>query len=225
MERKKKFVASYSGGKDSILAVYRAIKEGYVPLKLITTYDMESDHSWFHNIQEEMLEKVCKAVNIPLLVIKASGESYASDFEKALTNLKDHGAEVCIFGDIDIQEHRDWCVERCENVGIESYFPLWNEARRDLVFEFIDEGFKAMITVVNTTKINEKYLGKVLAEDVVNQISLDGADICGENGEYHTFVFDGPIFAEAVDFHIDEIVKSEQRARLTLRCNNEDSVR
>ncbi len=200
----KGFVASYSGGKDSVLAIYRAIKQGLTPVALITTYNTHKERSWFHGIPEPVLVSVSDSMGVPIRLIKTSGENYASNFEKALLSAKELGAEICVFGDIDIEEHHKWCSERCKNVGLEPLFPLWGEERKKLVYEFIDEGFTANFTVIDTARMSDVYLGQRLTEESVNSIAAEGADICGENGEYHTFVSSGPIFSKPVEFSFGE---------------------
>lgn len=195
-----KFVASYSGGKDSILSLNRAISHGMTPVSLITTYNIDKNRSWFHGIPENVLNNVSESINIPIWLIRTTGEEYAINFEKTLAKAKENGAEVCVFGDIDIEDHFMWCNDRCKNVGIKAYFPLWKESRKEIVYEFIDKGFIANITIIDTNIINEKYLGDVLSKELVDQISKEGADICGENGEYHTFVSDGLLFKNKVSF-------------------------
>lgn len=203
----KKFVASYSGGKDSTLAIYRAIKKGMVPMELITTYNVDKERSWFHGIPENLLKKISQEVNIPLHLMKTSGEEYAINFESKLKEAKQNGAEVCVFGDIDIEDHLEWCNEICKNADIEAYFPLWRESRKKLVYEFIDECFQSIITVVDHERMPKNFVGKILSREIVEAIEKSGADICGENGEYHTFTFDGPIFTNSVDFKLGEVIQ------------------
>lgn len=213
----KKFIASYSGGKDSILAIHRAIQSGLVPLGLITTYNTDANRSWFHGVTEHLLHKVSDSLAIPLTLIKTSGEKYEENFEKTLSDAKSNGAEVCVFGDIDIEGHLEWCTLRCEKTGLIPYFPLCKEERKKLVYEFIDSGFSAIITIVNTTYISEDFLGKVLSREVADSIERSGADICGENGEYHTFVFNGAIFKNKINFNIKE--KFERDKYVILNIN------
>ena len=196
----KKFVASYSGGKDSVLAIHRAVHAGLVPLELITTYNTDMNRSWFHGITENIIKKVSDSLAIPIRLIRTSGEQYEENFEKALADAKNRGAEVCVFGDIDIEGHLEWCSSRCEKVGLIPYFPLWQESRKKLVCEFIDSGFLAIITIIDTSRMPTNFLGEILTRKVADLIEESGADICGENGEYHTFVFDGPIFNNKIDF-------------------------
>jgi uncharacterized protein (TIGR00290 family) len=210
----KKFVASYSGGKDSVFSVYRAIKAGLTPVELITTYNEK--RSWFHGVSERLLHRVSASVAIPLTLIPTPGELYQENFEKALTASKEKGAEVCVFGDIDIEGHLKWCTERCEAVGLIPYFPLWKEQRKKVVYDFIDTGFSTVITIVNTEKMSDEFLGQTLTRDVADAIEKSGVDICGENGEYHTFTFDGPLFAHKVDYSVIERINRDKYATLII---------
>lgn len=203
----KKFVVSYSGGKDSTLAIYRAMKKGMIPKELITTYNIDKKRSWFHGIPEELLRSASKEMNIPINLMKTTGEDYAVNFENKLRESKKNGAEVCIFGDIDIEGHLEWCSEICKNAGIKAYFPLWQENRKKLVYEFIDEGFKTIINVVDNSRVPEDFAGKILTKEIAEEIERSGADICGENGEYHTFAFDGPIFSNPVGFTKEDAIR------------------
>ena len=213
----RKFVASYSGGKDSILAIHRAIKLGMKPVSLIITYNMDMERSWFHGIPEDLLSEVAASLDIPIKLIKTSGKDYAANFERELRAQKEKGAEVCVFGDIDIEEHLQWCTARCDAAGIEAFFPLWKEERKSLVDEFIEEGFTANIIVVDTNRLSEKYLGMTLSHETVSSMVSEGADACGENGEYHTFVSNGPLFRTPVSFCYGEIVRKEQYAILPIK--------
>nr|WP_312291144.1 diphthine--ammonia ligase [Clostridium chromiireducens] len=197
---KGKVVISFSGGKDSILSLYRMIKNGYEVIELLVTFDNQND-SCFHKIPRDILEKVSKELEIPLTVIDCSGnKNYEEEFEKALKVSKDKGAEVCVFGDIDIEAHKKWCLDRCNAAEINGVFPLWQENRESLTNEFIDYGFKAVIKKVNLNALGIEFLGKELTKEVVNEIKKLGCDPSGENGEYHTLVFDGPIFKHGIKF-------------------------
>lgn len=205
----KNFITSYSGGKDASLALYKAKNMGYNPIKIFTTFNIEANRSWFHGITLDILEQISELIDIPLKIIPTGKEDdYTLKFEKALLEMKNEGADICVFGDIDIEDHFDYCNDRCQPVGIESFFPLWNIDRKKIVYEFIDLGFKAMINVVDNKILDESFLGKTLTKDLLDEIVLKGADICGENGEYHTFVYDGPHFKEELKFNTGEIVNN-----------------
>lgn len=190
----KRFICSYSGGKDSTLALYRAIECGGVPQQLVMTYNIDAGRTWFHGIPEPIVERAARALSIPIKMMRTPGEEYGVRLEAELRAQKEAGARVCIFGDIDLEGHLTWCTERCENAGIDGLFPLWQEEREALVYEFIDSGFEAYITVLDTEKMSERFLGERLTREVAEAIRSEGTDICGENGEYHTFVANGPIY-------------------------------
>jgi diphthine-ammonia ligase len=199
---KEKVVVSFSGGKDSTLSLYRMIKDGYKVIGLVVTFDGQND-SCFHKIPKEILKSVSEELEIPIIEVDCSnGKIYEEEFEKALKKSKDMGAEICVFGDIDIEAHKKWCLDRCDGADITGKFPLWQEDRESLTNEFIDYGFKAIIKKVNLNALGEDFLGKELNKEVVNNVKELGCDPSGENGEYHTLVFDGPIFKQGVKFNI-----------------------
>ena len=212
----KKFVASYSGGKDSILAIYRAVTAGLKPLGLINMFNTDAGRSWFHGMTDDLLHKASESIKIPLSIIKTTGEKYVENYEIALLNAKSKGAEMCVFGDIDLEGHLNWCTARCENTGLIPYFPLFKEERKKAVYEFIDAGFSAIIKIVDTTRLPDRFLGKILSREVVDEIEKSGADICGENGEYHTFVFDGPLFSEKVSYSVKGRMARDKYAVLNI---------
>lgn len=212
-----RFAASYSGGKDSVLALYREIRGGHEPARLLTTYNEGVGRSWFHGVPAELLERIGESLGIPLEPVTVGpGAEYASAFEAALVGLRGLGVSACVFGDIDIPAHYEWCDARCRAAGVASRFPLWQESRRELVYEFIDAGFKGIITIVDTQRLSERFLGKVLTREVAEEIAGAGADICGENGEYHTFVWDGPLFRTPVAHRFGDILRSGAYAILPL---------
>lgn len=201
-----KFVMSFSVGKDSTLALYRMINKGYIPIGILTTIKKDKSKSWTHGITNKLLEQVSDSLNIPLIKVECDVIEYENEFENALRKAKNMGANICVFGDIDIQEHKEWDIKRCENTGLEAVFPLWQEDRELLVYEFIDSGFKTIIKTVNLNNMGSEFLGKILTKEVVKDIKQTGSDACGENGEYHTFVIDGPIFKKAIEFENKGII-------------------
>ncbi len=200
------FVISYSGGKDSALALYRMIMQGHTPIAMLTTVNYEQDRSWFHGIPSELLHKVSESLNIPLITCTCRPDEYIESFENSLRKAKAMGAEACVFGDIDIQEHAEWNNARCDAAGLKCSLPLWQEEREALTKEFINLGFKAVIKIVQKKFLDESFVGKTLTTELIEDIKETGADACGENGEYHTFAYDGPIFTYPVNVEIKQIV-------------------
>ena len=205
----KKFVLSYSGGKDCILAMYRKIKEGWTPVALLTTIKKSSPESWTHGLTFDLLEEVSKSLDLPIIYVECEASEYEDRFEDKLRIAKDMGAETVVYGDIDIERHRKWGVDRAKNSGVNYEFPLWQEDREKLVHEFIDSGFKALIKKVNLNYMSSDFLGKTLTKDLIEEIKATGSDACGENGEYHTFVYDGPIFKNKIDINIEDVKREK----------------
>lgn len=203
------FALSFSGGKDSTLALYRCIKAGMKPTALITTIDPEGKRSLFHGITPEVLNALASCLGIPVIKAECTSKDYEEKFVQALLQAKEMGAEILAFGDIDLEGHRSWGEARANQVGLLPLYPLWNEGREKLTHEFIDSGFKAYIKLVEMKYLDDTFPGRILDRETVQQIKERGADPCGENGEYHTLVFDGPIFKRPID------IKLGQRGRLS----------
>lgn len=200
-----KFVLSFSGGKDSILSLYRMIKDGNKPVALLTTVNKAEGNSWTHSLEDNILHRISESLDIQILYAECSVEDYEVSFEEALNKAKHLGATMCVFGDIDIADHRKWDEERCKSVDLKPVFPLWNEDRESIVNDFIDSGFTAIIKKVNLEYLDESFLGKELTKEVLSKIKDTGSDCCGENGEYHTVVVDGPIFNTRIELNKKEI--------------------
>ncbi len=153
-----------------------------------------------HGIISDLLRVQADAMGISIIQRRASWRNYENEFKKAVTDLKSEGIKAGIFGDIDLQEHRDWVERVCGELGIEAVLPLWKGKREDLLREFIRVGFKAIVVAAQFEFLGEEWLGREIDEKFVADIKGLNIDICGENGEYHTFVYDGPIFEKPVGF-------------------------
>lgn len=199
----QRFVASYSGGKDSVLAIHRAIQSGMTLMALLITYNVDRKRSWFHGIDEDVLQKISESIGVPVHLIRTTGADYAKNFEQALKAEQQSGAEACVFGDIDIEGHLEWGSERCRAAGLVPCFPLWKENRRTLAEECIRSGFKPTVTVVDTKRLDASFAGRPLTLEVLDEMEKAGIDACGENGEYHSFVADGPIFSFPIPVSFD----------------------
>lgn len=202
----KKFVMSYSCGKDSTLALHKFIEQGNEPEALLIMVNEDTERSFFHGADRRMMMEYEKALNIPVKPVFSKGEDYHILMEKALRELKEKGAETACFGDIDIDSNRQWSEERCKNTGFKAEFPLWHADRRENVREFIALGYKCLIKSINNTLLPESLLGKFLDEETLKVIEERGIDICGENGEYHTLTVDGPLFRKAIDYRLGKIL-------------------
>lgn len=201
-----KFVMLYSCGKDSTLALHHMIKQGNEPAALIVMVNKSVDRSYFHGADYRMLQSYSEALQIPLLITPANGENYHLEMEKSLCKAVEAGAEAACFGDIDIEDNRAWSEERCRNTGIRALFPLWQKEREENVYELINLGYKCLIKSINNTLLPRSFLGKILDRQIINEMKKYGIDICGENGEYHTLVVDGPIFKKAVSCKTGDVI-------------------
>ena len=173
----KKFVMSYSGGKDCMLAMYRKIKEGWTPVALITTVKKDSVDSWTHSISKKLLEKASESLNIPIIYVECEMKDYEAKFEEKLLEAKKMGATTVIYGDIDIELHRQWDIDRATNAGLDYELPLWQGDREKVVHEFIDAGFKAVIKKVNLENMSEDFLGKTLTKELIEKMFILAEDL------------------------------------------------
>ncbi|HJJ51219.1 MAG TPA: diphthine--ammonia ligase [Methanocorpusculum sp.] len=201
-----KFVISYSCGKDSTLALHKMIAAGHTPVGLLVMVNKDEKLSWFHGVDLDLLDQISKSLQIPLITCASSGEEYHLGLEDGLRRAKELGAELCVYGDIDIEEHREWGTARCRSAGIEPYYPLWHRDREENTREVIDLGYQCVIKCVRNADLPQHLLGKVLDHEMVAFMKEKGLDVCGENGEYHTVTLGGPIFHTPIPYVCDEIV-------------------
>ena len=182
-----KFSASFSGGKDSTLAIKRMLDQGNDLVALIVSTKKGEDMSWTHNLARKYFEDIGQILDCQVLFTEAGLEDYEDLFEGALKASKELGAQACVFGDIDIQDHLDWNRARCKEAGITCIHPLECEGREAVLEEFLNTGLEARIIKVNKTFLDESIVGRVLDKDLVVELkSNKSIDPCGENGEYHT---------------------------------------
>lgn len=200
----KKAFCSWSGGKDSCLALKRAIAEGYEVTHLVTMFDESGERSRSHAVSLEVMRAQAESLGIELITPSASWQDYEKVFVETLKGLKARGCGYGIFGDIDLQAHRDWEEKVCAAAGVEAVLPLWNENRLDLVNEFLAEGFRSVVICVNECFIGRDFCGRVFDQEFIDDLP-ESVDACGENGEFHTFAFDGPLFQTPVAYRVDEI--------------------
>lgn len=213
----KAFV-SWSGGKDSALACYNAIKNDKVKVAyLLNMLSENGTHSRSHHLSVAVLKAQAKAMRISIVQRQAVWGGYEEEFKKALAVFKEEGVQAGIFGDIDVQEHRDWVERVCSESGLNAILPLWQRSRESLMGEFIAIGFKAVIVAVKLECMGSEWLGRQLDRQFVEDMKrLPQVDLCGENGEYHTFVYDGPIFKVPVEFSVREKIKTQTHCFLDI---------
>ncbi|AQQ52030.1 Dph6-related ATP pyrophosphatase [Planococcus lenghuensis] len=216
------FIVSWSGGKDSALAYYRAVMEGHVPLALLTMFEEDGERSRSHGLPLEVLEAQAAHMGLPLAVGKASWSNYEEEFKKKLKAFREQGIEMGVYGDIDLEDHKQWVENVSEAAGMEAYHPLWQEPRLALLEQLLEEEFEAVITVVDTTRMSEKYLGKTLTAELIKELESLGIDACGEEGEFHTVIVDGPIFVERVPLMFGDVLTVGNHRMLDVKLQTEE---
>ncbi len=189
---------SWSGGKDSCLALYRDMQDGDKPEYLLTVLDETGMRSHSHGLPRSLIEMQAQRLDMQVLFRSATWDEYETAFISGLLELKRNGIHRGIFGDIDLESNRDWVQRVCDMTTITPVHPLWQVDRRQLLEEFVNLGFKAMIVVVNATKLDKRFLGETISLEIIDEMVEAGIDPSGEFGEYHTIVTDGPIFSSTV---------------------------
>jgi diphthine-ammonia ligase len=200
---------SWSGGKDSCLALHRALARGGRLTCLATMFTEDGQRSRSHGLSREVLEAQAVALGVPLLAAAATWDDYEGAFIDLLLRARDHGATAAVFGDIDIPRHRAWEETVCRAAHLEPVLPLWQEDRLSLLEEFWAAGFEARIVVAREGLVDRRYLGRVLDRAVAAELETAGVDACGENGEFHTLVTGGPLFARPLTIrHGEQVLRS-----------------
>jgi diphthine-ammonia ligase len=205
----KSALCSWSGGKDSCFALLRAVAMGYTPRVLLNVLNEEGKISRSHGIPSAILQKQAEAAGLPIHMISSSWQDYEKNFTAALSDLKDsYDLSYAVFGDIDLQPHRDWEEKVCSNAGLEAVLPLWQENRRQLVTAMLDSGIETIIVSCNET-MGERFLGKKITPSLVDELEKIGVDACGENGEYHSLVLNCGLFRHPIQASVKATVLHE----------------
>jgi diphthine-ammonia ligase len=195
-------VCSFSGGKDSCLALWRAQQQGIDVRALLVMFEETGERSRSHAIPLPLIERQASALQLDLTVRRASWTDYESVFITALQGFKARGFGAAVFGDIDLQAHRDWEEKVCKAAGMDAVLPLWHHSRDELAREVLALAFKAVVVCVDSRYLGDEFCGRPYDEAFLADLPA-GVDACGENGEFHTFVHDGPNFRAPVDFSIE----------------------
>ena len=195
-------LCSWSGGKDSCFALMQAIGQNYQPKVLLNVLNEAGKISRSHGIPSAILKAQAAAANLPIHLMSSSWNDYEKNFVTALTHLKEtYQLSHTIFGDIDLQPHRDWEEKVCTSVGLQAYLPLWQQDRKALVMQMLNSGIETIIVSCNEV-MGDHFLGKQLSENLVNELESLGIDACGENGEFHTLVLNCPLFKQRINVQV-----------------------
>jgi uncharacterized protein (TIGR00290 family) len=198
------YISSWSGGKDSCLACYKVFKQGFKINYFLNFISRESKRCCFHGLESRLIKLQAELIGIPLIQkeVTADMQEYEKEFKEAVSKIK--GVQAMVFGDIYLDEHKDWVDRVCGDLGITPVEPLWNDSPSNLVGEFIDSGFKAIVVSAQADKFGKDFVGRKVNKKLIKELKSRNICPCGENGEFHTFVIDGPIFKRGI-----EILKSE----------------
>lgn len=192
-------VSSWSGGKDSCFALMKAIELGNKPVAIFNVLNENGKISRSHGIPIKILNQQAEKLQLPIITCAASWSEYESNYIKSLKSIKNRfNAEMVVFGDIDIESHKEWEEKVCNASNLKAFLPLWKKNRKQLVLNMINQGIKTIITSCNDV-LGKNYLGKEITPDLLNDLEKLGVDCCGENGEYHTLVVDCPLFSSPLN--------------------------
>ncbi len=190
-----------SGGKDATVALDRARREGLDVQFLATLYDGASGRIRYHGLRKQLLIEQANAMGLELLTAPTLPEAFEPVFNDMLDRLRERGVTGVVFGNVSLADVRSWYEERVRAAGLEHVEPLWGDPPVEIAWEVVERGYRAVITSVNLAQGAVPFLGREFDADLVTEIScMEGLDPCGEHGEYHTYVFDGPEFRHPVGF-------------------------
>ncbi|GAB4535510.1 MAG: diphthine--ammonia ligase [Thermodesulfovibrionia bacterium] len=188
------YLASWSGGKDSCLACYKAIKDG-VRVSHLLHFDREGN---LHGVSADLIKAQMRLSGLGVIQKRVSGdfESVFRETVKEINHIKG-----IVFGDIYLEEHRAWIERVCNDLHVDALFPLWKMDTGQILMDFIARGFEAVIVSVRKELIGREWIGRRLDTGFIRHLKTRGLDVCGENGEYHTFVVGGPLFKGRIEIH------------------------
>ena len=194
---------SWSGGKDCCLACHQAMADGLNIRYLANMLTEGGTHSRSHGLSNEVLQLQSQAIGMPLRQEKATWDTYEGEFKKLLSSFKQEGVEDGVFGDIDLDEHREWVERVCNSAGITPHLPLWKRRQDEILKHFISLGFEAIVVATKADILGEEWLGRKIDLNFIDQLAkfqeTNKVTLCGEAGEYHTLVIDGPIFQNRLE--------------------------
>jgi uncharacterized protein (TIGR00290 family) len=207
---KEKIVFCWSGGKDSALALHRLrVEDRYEVVSLLTTCNEHFQRVSMHGVRIDLLEQQARALGLPLEKMfvsqRGSNDEYLAEMKRHLLAFKARSVTHFAFGDIFLEDLRRWREENLAQLGLRGLFPIWNVDSRQLIREFIALGFGSTICCVNDAYLDESAVGRNIDSDFLQSLPA-GVDPCGENGEYHSFAFAGPIFQQPLRIKVGEKV-------------------
>lgn len=210
---------SWSGGKDCMYALHYFLKnEEHKVACLLNMCDTAERKSRSHGLGTKLLAKQADALGIKLMQEPITDNNYEQSLKKAIADLKAQGVTAGVFGDIYLESHRQWIERVCAEMEICPVFPLWGMNTEKLISDFVADGFATLVVSVRKEKLPKEFLGRIIDDAFLNDLrAIEGTDLCGENGEYHTFVFDGPVFNHRVSFEKGDTTEDDKHWFLELK--------
>ena len=211
----EKVLFTWSGGKDSAMSLYVLRKfHNYEIAALLTSVTEDYDRISMHGVRRVLLEQQAQSLGLPLEMLyitrKSSNEEYEAKLKEKLLQYKSRGVSSVVFGDIFLEDLRKYRENNLAQVGMKGIFPIWKRDTTELAHDFIDLDFKAVITCVDSKVLDGKFVGRYFDNKFLSELPPKG-DPCGENGEFHSFVYDGPIFSERIRFRRGKVVLRDNR--------------
>jgi uncharacterized protein (TIGR00290 family) len=209
-----KVACCWSGGKDSCYACWKAVAQGRDVRYLVNFVSPAGfGKNAFHGVKREIVHLQSEATGIPMIQRVTTWEGYEQTFREVMNELRKRGIEGLITGDIDMMEHRTWTEKMCGEFGLKALMPLWKLDRKEIVTGFIEDGFESIVVCLKADILDDKWLGRRIDKKFMSDLQAYdrncSVDICGENGEYHTFVVDGPAFHKRISVALGNKVLSE----------------
>ena len=206
-------LVSWSGGKDSCVALYEIQQSlDYRVAALLTTVTRDYDRISMHGVRRVLLEKQAASVGLPLYQVfiskEATNEEYEMKMVEAFSVYREHGINSIVFGDLFLADIRTYRDEFLAKHNLRGIYPVWQRNTTEFIQEFIELGFKAVVTCVDSKALDQSFAGRIIDHAFLASLPAN-VDPCGENGEFHTFVYDGPNFAQPVEFSVGETISRD----------------
>jgi len=211
----EKIIFAWSGGKDSAMALSELRNnKDYDVIALLTTVTEDYDRISMHGVRGALLEQQAESLGLPLekvyITKTSSNEEYERNMKDKLTHYKGLGVSCAAFGDIFLEDLKKYREENLSKIGVKGIFPIWKRNSAELARTFIGLGFKAIITCIDSKVLDKSFAGRVFDEQFLSELP-DNVDPCGENGEFHSFVYDGPIFSKPITCEKGEVILRDNR--------------
>jgi uncharacterized protein (TIGR00290 family) len=215
MTTREPAIIAWSGGKDSMLALHAIQEAGeYEIVSLLTTLNRDYDRITMHGVRRSLLEQQADSLGFPLRIVEVSAQCSNAEYQErmssALLAYRARGIRTVVHGDIFLEDVRRYREEMLATIDLQALFPIWGEDTKALATRFRRLGYRAVLTCVDTHAIDSRFAGRPYDQDLLAELP-PSADPCGENGEFHTFVYDGPLFIRPVAHRLGEVVLRDER--------------